>query len=117
MAGSRRSLVLEFDRDLTVEIIVTQFGDRNDIVRLIRQYKKEPVSNISQALQVGGVIFTAYLLRERFFSGWKEVVSLIGDLAALDISYEICVNGELVDGEFPDRLESYISNIKRTDIY
>lgn len=107
----------EFAQDLKIEIAVTEFDNRNEIIRLIRSYRKEPVGDISHALQVGDVIFAADLILEEFFSGWEDVTSIIEELNALNISYEIHVNGELVESEFIDRLRCHVSGIRRSDIY
>lgn len=103
--------------DLLIEIFIIRCENTKKIVKIIRSYSNEPISEILFNLKNKKSVYCTKLLVNEFYLGWKLLSDLIDELLAAGIFLEITVNGKLVDLNFIKKLKSKVNAIERKDIY
>ncbi|VAW71257.1 hypothetical protein MNBD_GAMMA10-1546 [hydrothermal vent metagenome] len=103
--------------NLLIELSVTKFSNKKNIIKIIRKYSDRPIGQIYSELKIQKSIFEIELLKDQFYAGWKTLSFLVGDLLLVGASVKIIVNHEVVDLSFINKLKCKMTNIKRGDIY
>jgi len=77
-----------------VEVIILDVSAKVKVAKIVRNYSKEPYSNLVKCITDNLPIYKKDLMPEKFYTGIKDVVSLINELDKQHINYLVRINGE-----------------------